>query len=107
MRGRDNRWRRRRRGFRSLAAAIGALGASLVVTSVCAAEWYWAFAAAGFIAFVALTRRALMLWNVDELVFAGGRGPAEDRAGRQMRMTDLSRPTGPSDALPRREAWRT
>jgi len=52
-----------------LIAAIGALGSSLILASLWPREWSLGFAVGGFLAFVALARHALILWNVDELVF--------------------------------------
>jgi hypothetical protein len=69
MRTTGNRWQRRRQGFHYLVAAIAALGSSLILASLWPHEWSWGFAVGGFLAFVALSRHALILWNVDELVF--------------------------------------
>ncbi len=69
MKRKESRWRRRRRGYRYLLSSIAVLGGSFILAGLWPRDWAWAFAVVGFVGFVLLMKHALVLWDVDRLVF--------------------------------------
>jgi hypothetical protein len=65
----ESRLRRRRRSYRHFTAGLVLLGLLLIVAGLWPGDWAWAFAVAGFVAFVLFTRMALVPWSLDRLVF--------------------------------------
>ncbi len=65
----ESRLRRRRRSYRHFTTGLVLLGFLQIVAGFWHGDWAWIFAVAGFVAFVLFTRRALVPWRLDRLVF--------------------------------------
>jgi hypothetical protein len=50
-------------------AAVATLGTFFIIAALWPRDSAWVFVAAGFVAFVVLTRQSLVLLDVDQLVF--------------------------------------
>src|SRR6202011_5152184 len=65
----ESRLRRRRRSYRHFTAGLVFLGVFLIVAGLWPGDWAWTFVVAGFASFVLFTRKALVPWSLDRLVF--------------------------------------
>jgi hypothetical protein len=75
------------------------LGLLLIVAGFWPGDWAWAFAVAGFAGFVLFTRKALVPWSLDRLVFNRKTFRRTNRTTTSEWET-LSVPSGKTPAVP-------